>query len=299
MAEDRVPVLLDTDIGSDIDDAVALAYLLSQPRCDLLGVTTVTGEPVIRAQLADAVCQAFGRKDVPVHSGAGKPLLVPQRQPEVPQRTVLPRYPHRESFAPNVAVDFLRQTIRSRPGEITLLTVGSLTNAGLLFALDPEIPRLLKAHVMMAGVYVARPPGYGLTEWNAIGDPHATAIVFAARPPAVRCIGLDVTTRCQMPAEECRRRFSSGPLRIVGEMAEEWFKHRPAITFHDPLAAVSVFEPDVLTFQAGLVEVELESSRLRGLTHFNPTAAEKPHQVAVDVKPEAFFQHYFETVGRR
>lgn len=297
MAEDKVPILFDTDIGSDIDDAVALAYLLSQPRCDLLGVTTVTGEPMVRAQLVDAVCQSFGRKDVPIHSGAGKPMIVPQRQPEVPQRTVLAKYPHRESFAPNVAVDFLRQTIRSRPSEITLLTVGPLTNAGLLFALDPQIPSLLKAHVMMAGVYVARPPGHGLTEWNAIGDPHATAIVFAARPPAVRCVGLEVTTRCQMPADECRKRFSQGPVRIVGEMAEEWFKRRPAITFHDPLAAVSIFQPDLLTFQAGLVEVELESSRLRGLTHFNPNAREKPHQVAVDVKPEAFFEHYFGTVG--
>ena len=63
------------------------------------------------------------------------------------------RYPHCEGFAPNVAVDFLRQTIRSRPGEITLLSVGPLTNIGLLFALDPEIPELLKQYVMMGGVY--------------------------------------------------------------------------------------------------------------------------------------------------
>ena len=68
---------------------------------------------------------------------------------------------------------------------------------------------------MMAGVYVARPQGYGLTEWNAIGDPHATAIVFAARPPAVQCVGLEVTTRCQMPADEFRKRFSEGPRKIV------------------------------------------------------------------------------------
>ncbi|NLE57653.1 MAG: nucleoside hydrolase [Planctomycetes bacterium] len=298
MAEDRVPVLFDTDIGSDIDDAVALTYLPSQPRCELLGITTVTGRPVVRAQLADAVCQAFGRKDVPIHSGAGKPMLVPQNQPEVPQRTVLARYPHRESFPANVAVDFLRQTIRSRPGEITLLTVGPLTNAGLLFALDPEIPALLKQHVLMAGLYVARPAGYGLMEWNAIGDPHASAIVFAARPPAVRCVGLEVTTRCEMPADEFRKRFSEGPRKIVGEMAEEWFKGRPVVTFHDPLAAVDVFQTGILTYRAGLVEVELESTRLKGLTHFNPNAAEKPHQVAVDVKPEAFFDHYFKIVQR-
>lgn len=297
MAEGRIPVLFDTDIGSDIDDAVALAYLLSQPRCELLGITTVTGKPEVRAQLADAVCQAFGRKDVPIHSGAGKALLLPPRQAEVPQATVLPRYPHKDTFASNVAVDFLRQTIRSRPGEITLLTVGPLTNAALLFALDPEIPSLLKQYVMMAGVFALRPPGYGLTEWNAICDPHASAMVFSARPPVVQCIGLDVTTRCRMPADEFRKKFNEGRRKIVGDMAEEWFRNRPQVTFHDPLAAACIFQPDLLTFEQGLVEVELESTRLKGLTHFNPKAAQKPHQVAVDVKPEAFFQHYFDLVG--
>lgn len=296
MAEDRVPVLLDTDIGSDIDDAVALTYLLSQPRCELLGITTVTGEPAVRAQLADAICQAFGRTDVPIHSGAGKPLLVPQKQPEVPQRTVLSRYSHREILAANTAVDFLRQTIRSRPGDITLLTIGPLTNVGLLFALDAEIPTLLKQHVMMAGVYADRPPGCGLTEWNATCDPHASAIVFGARPPLVRCVGLEVTTRCEMPADEFRKRFSEGPRKIVGEMAEEWFKHRPVVTFHDPLAAADIFQPRILSYCSGLVEVELESAKLKGLTHFDPNASEKPHQVAVDVNPDAFFEHYFEIV---
>ncbi len=298
MGGEKIPLLFDTDIGSDIDDAVALAYLLRQPRCELLGVTTVTGEPQVRAQIVDAMCQAFGRKEVPVHSGAGKPLIVPQQQEKAPQAAVLSKWPHREKFAPNVAVDFLRQTIRSRPNEITLLSVGPLTNIGLLFALDPEIPGLLKRWVMMGGVYVSHIPSYGLAEWNAKGDAHATAIAFTARVAGTRCIGLDVTTKCKLPAEECRRRFSRGPLKIVGEMAEVWFGGRPEITFHDPLAAACVFEPDICTFQAGLVEVELQSDRLRGLTYFNSSAETKPHEVAVDVKVAAFFEHYWSVVER-
>jgi purine nucleosidase len=299
---DKIPILFDTDIGSDIDDAVALAYLLTQPRCDLLGVTTVTGEPIERARLADAVCQAFGRGDVPIHAGAGKPILVPQLQLQAPQKSVLPRYPHRqpEAFAPNVAVDFLRETIRSRPGEITLLSVGPLTNIGLLFALDPEIPRLLKRYVMMGGLYFSRPRNWHLAEWNAKGDPHATAVVFAANAPGTTCIGLDVTTQCVMPAEDCRKRFEQGPLKIVGDMAEVWFaRARPQITFHDPLAAAVIFEPDLCTFEAGLVEVELQSDRLRGVTHFSPQASSRPHQVATTVRPDAFFGHYFATVAGR
>ena len=70
MANSRIPLLFDTDIGSDIDDAVCLAYLLRQPRCELLGVTTVSGQPRARAALADAVCQAAGRRDIPIHAGS-------------------------------------------------------------------------------------------------------------------------------------------------------------------------------------------------------------------------------------
>jgi len=293
----RIPVLLDTDIGSDIDDAVALAYLLKQPRCDLLGITTVTGEPDKRAMLADAVCRAFGRNDIPVHSGAGRPMIVPQRQPHVPQATVLAKWPHRESFAPNAAVDFLRQTIRARPGEITLLTIGPLTNAGLLYALDPQIPTLLKQHVMMGGHYQNKGIGCTPLEWNTMCDPHASAIVFAASVPSMTCVGLDVTTRCILPAAECRKRFAAGPLRIVGEMAEVWFNVRPEITFHDPLAAAVVFEPSLCQYASGRVEIDLQSSRLLGYTAFDPGAGSAPHRIATEVSAERFFEHYFSVVA--
>ena len=63
---DRIPVILDTDIGSDIDDAVCLAYLLRQQRCELLGVTTVSGETSQRAALAQVICEAADRSDVPI-----------------------------------------------------------------------------------------------------------------------------------------------------------------------------------------------------------------------------------------
>jgi len=293
---DTLPILLDTDIGTNIVDALALAYLLAQPRCELLGVTTVTGEPQVRAQLADAICRAFGRSDVPVHSGASTPMLVPQMQLDAPQKSVLSRYPHREYFAADAAIDFLRATIRSRPGEITLVSVGPLTNVGLLFAVDPEIPRLLKRHVIMGGVYVSRPAGYGVRERNIMTDPHAAAIVFRANPPGLRCLGLDVTTQCRMPVDECRRRSSHGRLSILREMADVWSRDHPYITFHDPLAAAAVFEPGLCQYQAGLVEVELHSPRLMGYTDFRTEAAAKPHEIAIRVDPDAFFEHYFGTL---
>lgn len=68
-------VILDTDIGSDIDDAVALAYLLKHPQCHLMGITTVSGQPVERAKLASALCIAAGKPDIPIYPGTESPIL--------------------------------------------------------------------------------------------------------------------------------------------------------------------------------------------------------------------------------
>src|SRR5512142_934736 len=114
-------ILLDTDIGTDVDDAVALAYLLSHPDCELLGITTVTGEAVKRASLASAVCRAAG-KDVPIYPGAEHPMQDKQRQPLAQQAAVLPRWSHQSDFPNGHAVDFLADTIRAHPSEVKLLS---------------------------------------------------------------------------------------------------------------------------------------------------------------------------------
>jgi len=286
-----LPVLFDTDIGSDIDDAVALAYLLREPRCELLGITTVTGEPEQRARLASAVCRAAGRDDVPIHAGVGRPFLIEQQQPEAPQAAVLPRWPHREEFPANAAVPFLREQIRARPGEVTLLAVGPFTNVGALFAMDPEVPGLLRRLVLMGGVYGTRVAGAPLREWNAQGDPHASAVLFRAPVPEVVAFGLDVTLRCTLPATECRERLRGGALDVVADMADVWFAQRSSITFHDPLAAVALFEPDLCRYERGCVEVET-TGRLAGLTHWLPDQA-GPHAVATEVDAARFFERYF------
>ena len=287
-----IPVILDTDIGSDIDDAVALSYLLREPRCELLGVTTVTGDVAQRAACAEALCRAAGRPDVPIHCGVSKPLLYGPGQPNVPQYEAIRKYPHRTDWPANTAVAFLRQTIRSRPGEITLLTIGPYSNAALLFALDPEIPSLLKRLVSMAGVYYAHPL---YSEWNCKVDSVATAMVYAANAPGHLSIGLDVTMQCQMPTEAVRERFKPSPLDVTLEMAEVWFRHSNLLTFHDPLAAALIFHPEICTYEAGRVDVLVDPDHEKGgTTLFTPSAsADAPHTVAKTVDPNAFFETLF------
>jgi len=300
-SSNKIPVILDTDIGSDIDDAICLSYLLRQPRCELVGITTVSGMPRERAALADAVCRAAGRKDVPIHSGIDKGMLLDIVQPQCPQAEVLSRFEHRapNEFKPYTAVEYLRQEIDKRPGELTLLAIGPMTNLAALFTLDPEAPKKLKRLVLMCGVFTNKLAGVGPLEWNALCDPIATAITYAAPAPGHTSIGLEVTCRCKIESKACVEKFKQigGPLSVVSAATEIWAKHGNQVTFHDPLASAVIFEPQLCEYQEGRVEVELASPKVKGMTHWNPRADVKPHKIAVEVSPEAFFEHYFKVVS--
>jgi len=292
MSKSTIKVLLDTDIGSDIDDAVCLAYLLSQPRCNLLGITTVSGQATKRAELASVLCR-LARKDVPIYPGVESPLLIPQKQPEAQQAEVIDHWDHQTDFPKGEAIWFLRDTIRRHPGEIVLLTIGPLTNIALLFCVDPEIPSLLKGLVMMCGAFASGPNMK--REWNAICDPHATAIVYEHSVCVHRSIGLDVTSCVSMAADEVRRRFQAPLLQPVIDFAEVWFREADQITFHDPLAAVTLFNEDVCIFEPGTVAVELANEELRGMTYL--TRSGHRHEVALEVNADEFFKEFLGVVG--
>ena len=286
-------ILLDTDIGSDIDDAAALAYLLAQPECELLGITTVTGEGQRRAMLASALCREAG-VEVPIYIGAEQPLLIEQRQPHSPQADALGNWSHATEFPRGAAIDFMRSTIRAHPGEVTLLPIGPLTNVALLFATDPEIPSLLGGLMLMGGSYWSGVRDF--SEWNAILDPHATTMVYRAAVTPHRSVGLDVTTQVRLSPDEVRQRFSQGLLRPVMDFAEVWFTGRGNMTLHDPLAAACLFDSEICGFTSGQVSVNLDDAP--GQTSWQ-AGADGPHEVATSVDVERFFAHYFGTLGAK
>jgi len=286
-------ILLDTDIGNDIDDTVTIAYLLRQKQCELLGITTVSGEPVVRAQLISALLKAAGREDIPVYPGVEAPLLTPQKQPSPHQSRYLAEWLHETKFPEGEAIEFMRRTIRANPGEVTLLAIGPLTNIALLFAVDPEIPLLLKQLVIMCGVFTYAYQGNPcLTEWNSRCDPYATQIVYNAPVKNMISVGLDVTTQVTLSKEEIYRTFDKDILKVVLAFSGILDNTRQSITFHDPLTAAVIFDKSLCEFKRGNVEVDNESSRLEGLTIF--TADENGNdEVAFSVDRDRFFNHYF------
>src|SRR5947207_1952562 len=133
-ASPRTPIILDTDVGTDIDDAFALALVLRSPGLDLIGVTTVSGDTAARAAIAAKMLKEAGRTNVPVFAGPpGKKLPCAQcRWAEGFQSPEL----HNDG-----AIEFLDREFNRRPGELTLVTIGPLTNVAALLKRDPAVAK--------------------------------------------------------------------------------------------------------------------------------------------------------------
>ena len=289
-------LIFDTDIGGDPDDALALAYLLSRPDCELLGVTIEAwgGNGPRQAEIASAICRDFG-VEVPIAVGAGAGNLSGRRAAAVPKKP--PRYweivegrDHATFSRQGDAVDFLRRTIRENPGEVTLLATGHLTNLGALFASDPEIPGLLKRLVVMGGDM------QGGVEWNASYDPVATALVFmngnTTRPPETLIVGVDVTGVLRLSPEEGRQLMAGVPaLALVAEAAECWYCEGHDLFFHDPMAAAAVFSPDLFSWKDAVVRVDFAHDG-RTTCEAAPSDDCGTLQVATAVDAEAFLGEF-------
>jgi purine nucleosidase len=214
----RVPLLIDCDTG--IDDALALLYGVASPEAEIVAVSCVAGNvelaPVVQNTLA--VLELAGRPDIPVSAGAARPLERPLRTaadthgPSGLGYATLPA-PARAPL-PIHAAEAIARAARARPAELTLVTLGPLTNVALALRQEPMLPALLRGLVMMVGAY--RSPGNTAPtlEWNAGVDPEALAAVLDAWREAGRmdpgvprpvAFGLDVTERAKLTPTHLER----------------------------------------------------------------------------------------------
>jgi len=215
---DRTALILDVDTG--IDDSLALLYAAASPDAELVAVTCVSGN-IDAKQVAintRAILELAGRTDVEVALGREVPLIRPlETTPEThgPQglgHAELP--PPSQPLSSRHAVDLIIDEARLRPGEITLVTLGPLTNLALAVMREPELPRLLRGYTLMGGAYGVSGNTTPTTEWNIHCDPEAAGIVFrawgdatAADPtiPRPLALGLDVTEQARVLPEDVVR----------------------------------------------------------------------------------------------
>jgi inosine-uridine nucleoside N-ribohydrolase len=270
-----IPVLVDCDPGQD--DAIALLLALASPELELLGVTTVAGNQTLEKTTINAlkVLELAGRTDVPVAAGADRPLvreLVVAADahgesgldgPDLP--------PPRTRPHPQHAVDFLAERVLASARPPTLVPLGPLTNVALLLAQHPEASRRLERIVLMGGA-IAEGNMTPSAEFNIWADPEAAFRVFESGLD-VTMIGLDVTNRAVLTAEDAHSFRGTGPIgdAVAGMLDFYGAFYRGAYDHggcpvHDAVAVAYLIRPNLVETLARPVAVELGSGLCRGRT---------------------------------
>jgi purine nucleosidase len=285
-------IMVDTDIGTDVDDILALGWVLRSPELELAAVTVVHGDLDLRARMVAKTLALADVPMVPLGRGISLPLLR--------QRPIY--WPGHEGVGlldgseptplMTPAVELMIQTIRSRPGDITLVPIGPLTNIAAAVILDPEIVPLVKEVVMMAGV-AGRGAALDLPpiEHNIRLDPEAAAVVLAAGWP-ITMVGLDVTTRTNLHRTQLDRLTRTGD-RLAVALADQARRYmdtrgRDFTHLHDPLAVMTLVDPSLVATAPLHVAVELQGRYTTCATVATQPTAERPAnaQVALTVDAE-------------
>jgi inosine-uridine nucleoside N-ribohydrolase len=214
------PVIFDTDIGTDIDDAYALAALLHRSDLELLGVTTVSSDAVARARLAAKLLHVAGDQwaRIPVYAGTSTPTQY-MKQVEWAAGFSSP------SLHTSGGVHFMRREINARPGEVTLIAVGELTNIAALLDAEPGIGRKVRAIALMGGsIYRGyAPASKPEPEWNIKSNARAAQTVFRSGVPLL-VAPLDSTADLKLTPEMRVQIFTRGvPLNdALGALDQIW-----------------------------------------------------------------------------
>ena len=250
-------VILDTDIGTDVDDLLTLAFLLNSPEVELLGVTAAYGDTVTRGKLAYRALSLAGREGVPVTVGDPQTLLQnraifwPGHEGKNARASEVPD----DVFRNQNAVDFILETVAAHPGEVVLCAVAPLTNLAQAVIRNPETMKKVKNIVMMGGVFGFDDATLSLpvVEHNFRCDPEAARVVFNTDLP-ITLFPLDVTLKTPFTRDDVDRLRGDRPLsKLLVQELETWLAFikkqsgRDYCHLHDPLAVASVVDPGIGT----------------------------------------------------
>ena len=292
-------VVIDTDIGTDIDDAFAVALALRSPELNILGFTTSAGDTEARAKILDRMLGEVGRQDIPVL--VGTPTALPHNIAPIGRQT---RYGEtgrgrfvRASSHPGAA-EFIIDQIRRAPGEITLIAIGPLTNVAAVIDKDPKALRDLKRLVIMGGwlkpidtgtFFTSGPTGPAV-EYNVMCDILAAQKVFKSGVkvdviPFDSTVGLklDEVKRSALFAQGTRLTDALGILYLMAGIATP--------TMYDPMTLAYVLDPRLCPIQP--MHIQVDNEGLTTIGNGDPNAAACLHSNA-----DAFFDFYMARVAR-
>jgi purine nucleosidase len=266
-------------VGGDPEDSFAIMLALSSPELIVEGLTIVQGNVPVGKGYSNAVhlLGLLGRSDIPVFAGFARPMNSARTR----QIEGLERREALEQIAPPVepppghphAVDFLIEAVVGSPGELTLVTIGPLSNVAGALLRDPSIAQKVKGLVVMGGA--ATVPGNitPAAEFNIWADPEAAAVVFRSGIP-MTMVGLDVCEQTHLKGEAIRT-LENGPSELahfVAQSALPWLELRRRFSgaddlhLYDSLAVAVAFRPALVSTREAYVAVETDGHYTAGAT---------------------------------
>ena len=297
-------IIIDTDAGDDVDDILCVALALQSPEVEVLGITTVYKNTAARARMVRYLLKHTGFDHIPVFAGIGTPLL--PRSPVDLQAIPSGYIPAMDALDIRQdmgAVEFIIETVRKYPGEVTLVAVGELTNLAVAFRQAPDIVPKIRRIYMMSGAFFCH-----MVEWNVLCDAQASVEVYRAAVEKY-AVGSDVTIQCALTPEETERilRHGSPWTDVLAHYIRAFKASWPQkdVIPHDPLALASVFAPDFLRFVPAKIEICLEKGIFFGFTlnrsrydYYRPVDKTPNCQCACEVDRKGFVDFLMERLCR-
>jgi purine nucleosidase len=308
-------IVLDTDIGTDADDALCLALALASPEIELVAVTTVTADAARRAAIARRLLDLAGRRDVPVHVGCERPITEGGAFLWLGDEGDFALAPgERLGHAGESAVDALVRLLRAEDG-LGVVAVGPLTNVATALEREPALAGRIARLTVMGG-HVRRvaygghvfPPG---VDYNLCSDPRASLAVLRAGIPTT-LVTADVTLQTALTPDDVELIAAAGTEfhRVLAAAVRSWTPHMRRIFagmgatiapdnaafLHDPLALAAVYDESFCRFEELAIRAAIEGGVFRTLEVAPGTPGASTMRCAITVDAERFRAHFVERV---
>ena len=289
---ERTKIILDTDIGTDIDDAWAVGFVAQHPGFETLAITITDQNTPARAKVACKLLARAGRTEIPVAVG---------RKIEQPKDGVDFQYTWAEDYTAHKpiaasAADTIVQLARKYPNQITLIAVGPLQNVADALRTDPGIANLFKRVVLMSGnIYGSAWSDKPRAEWNVVRAIQDAQLVYSAGLP-LTIVPLDATTLVQLSDEERDqvRKRNSDLSNALESLYRLWLSSpKSRMTLHDQLAVAEAASPNTFCGKYERLNLSVDDS---GFTKINANG--KTVNVCFQPKRDEFMRYYLQTLLR-
>jgi purine nucleosidase len=309
------PIILDTDMGSDVDDALCLALALASPELEIVAITCVGRDSRLRARVAKKLCELAGRPELAVYAGCRVPVLAgPGMNGFGHEGDGILEPGEEPAIEPEHAVHAIGRLLRERDG-LELVAVGPLTNIAVALMLEPDlVGRVARLSVMGGHIRHVEYGGHVFApgvDYNLCSDPHASALVLSAGLPT-RLVTADVTLRTWIREQDLERiEKSPHPLHVaLARAIRSWAPVQKRLFgsagcdtsadnvafLHDPLTLACVYDESFCRFEKLEIETAIVDGTLRTLERTSASEVTLPTDCALDVDAERFRSHFVERV---